>query len=273
METLYIIAFVAFIVIALYLLAIMPRLVRRPAYDGLKGYAYAHRGFYNNNSGIPENSMKAFEAAVSKGYGIELDVQLSKDNIPVVFHDESLKRVCGVSGNVKDYTYDELQKFRLCNTKERIPSFSSVLDLVGGRVPLIVEIKCEDGKTQVCRYAYELLEHYTGVYCIESFHPFAVKWFRKKQPSLVRGQLSTYFYMSGDNRFIMWFMGHLLFNFIGRPDFIAYDALYVNELSRRICRSLYGCLCVAWTIKSQKQLDGVKDYYDLFIFEGFEPKL
>lgn len=273
MNIIYGILWVLLILFLLYFLAIMPRMINRPSWEAFKGYAYAHRGYFDNQSDAPENSMKAFHQAVNHGYGIELDVQLSKDGIPVVFHDESLIRVCNAKGNVGDYTFQELQEFRLYNTQEKIPSFSQVLDLVKGRVPLIVEIKCEDGKTDVCEGAYKLLKDYKGTYCIESFHPFALYWFRKKCPQIVRGQLSTYFYMSGDRRKVMWCMGHLLFNFIGKPDFIAYDALYVNECSRRLCRDFYDSLSVAWTITSQMQLDIMKEYYDLFIFEGFEAKL
>ena len=87
-----------------YLAAIMPRIFKRPDYSSLKGYYYAHRGLHDNNSDAPENSMAAFRKAVDAGYGIELDVQLTKDRIPVIFHDDTLKRVCGVDGYVKDYT-------------------------------------------------------------------------------------------------------------------------------------------------------------------------
>ncbi|MEG2513680.1 MAG: glycerophosphodiester phosphodiesterase family protein [Acetivibrio sp.] len=260
------------IIFLLYLLAIMPRMIKRPSKKAFLNHYYAHRGFYNNHSEAPENSMAAFRMALERKYGIELDVQLSKDGIPVVFHDEYLERVCGIKGYLKDYTYKELQTFFLYDSKETMPTFQEVLNLIDGKVPLIVEIKCEDGDTAVCRYAYELLKNYKGVYCVESFHPFAVHWFKKNVPHLVRGQLSSNFYMAGEKRIIMKALGDLLFNFYAKPDFIAYNCLYTNTLSRRLCKNLYGALPVAWTIRSQKQLETYRKEYKLFVFEGFEPK-
>lgn len=113
MKVVIIILGVLAILAVLYLLAIMPRMTKRPDYTPLMGRHYAHRGLHDNKSDAPENSMAAFRKAIEAGYGIELDVQLTKDRIPVVFHDETLKRVCGVEGNVRDYTYEELQQFHL----------------------------------------------------------------------------------------------------------------------------------------------------------------
>ncbi len=271
MTAVYIIGFILLILLVLYLLAIMPQMLNRPSYDNLMGYFYAHRGFHGDKKIAPENSMKAFHNAVEKGYGIELDVQLSKDLVPVVFHDENLKRVCGADHYLNEYTYEELQQFTLYNSKEQIPKLEDVLELVSGQVPLIVEIKCEDGNTTVCQYAYELLQEYKGIYCVESFHPLAVAWFRKNAPQIVRGQLSTDFFRDGDKRFVMWWLGHLFFNFLSKPDFIAYDCRYRDECSRRICRTIYKSLSVAWTVKSRQELEEIKGDFDLFIFENFEP--
>ena len=95
---------------AVYLWAILPRMTARPDRSPLLAQrCYAHRGLHDNATDAPENSMAAFRKAVEAGYGIELDVQLSKDRIPVVFHDETLRRVCGVEGKVRDYTFEELQ--------------------------------------------------------------------------------------------------------------------------------------------------------------------
>jgi len=98
---------------AAYLLSIAPRMGKKPDASALMGVHYAHRGLHDNKNGIPENSMAAVEKAVNAGYGIEFDVQLTRDRIPVVFHDESLMRMCAVEGNVRDYTYAELCQFPL----------------------------------------------------------------------------------------------------------------------------------------------------------------
>ena len=259
--------------ILLYLLAIMPRMGGRPDYSPLLGYYYAHRGLHDNSSQAPENSMAAFRRALETGYGMELDVQLSKDRVPVVFHDETLERVCGVQGKVQDYTFAELEEFRLLKSEERIPRFADLLQMVDGRVPLIVEIKIHERAAEVCSLADELLREYQGAYCIESFHPLAVRWYKKHRPRVIRGQLSSNFREPGKREPLsMFLVHHLLLNFLGKPDFIAYDHHHKENLSRRLCQHLYKALCVAWTIRSQKELDGSRESFSLFIFEGFRPK-
>ena len=257
---------------ALYVASLMTRTVNRPDYSPLKKHFYAHRGLHDNNTDAPENSMPAFQKAIDAGYGIEFDVQLTKDRIPVVFHDETLKRVCGVEGNVRDYTYEELKQFTLCDSNEHIPLFADFLKLIDGQVPLIVEIKIHEAASEVCSKVDELLKDYKGVYCIESFHPFAVKWYKEHRPEVIRGQLSSNFNKPEKKEpFTQFLVHYLLTNFLCQPDFIAYDHRHKNNLSRLICKYLYRSLSVAWTIKSQEELDHSLDDFDLFIFEGFEP--
>lgn len=233
---------------------------------------YAHRGFHDNKSDAPENSMRAFRKAVDAGYGIELDVQLTKDRIPVVFHDETLKRVCQAPGRVRDYTYEELQKLTLCGSDQRIPKFEDFLNLVDGKVPLIIELKIHENAAEVCSRADALIRKYKGVYCIESFHPLAVRWYEKHRPEVVRGQLSSNFARTEKREPIYyWVVHHLLTNVLCRPDFIAYDHRFRENLSRRLCRKM-GALSVAWTVKSQKELEACRKDFDLFIFEGFIPE-
>lgn len=253
-----------------YGLAIMPRM-RRGA-DWMKGVYYAHRGLHDEKAGIPENTMASFARAVENGYGIELDVQLTKDQKVVVFHDFDLKRICSVDGRVCDYTYEELQAFDVCGTKERIPLLADVLKLVDGRVPLLVELKSETFSTLVCVRTDELLRCYDGVYSIESFHPVVLWWYRKHRPEICRGQLSMNFQRREGNYAVERIAArHLLFNFIGRPDFIAYDMRDRKSVSRNICRRLFGCPSAAWTVRSQKELAQIRADYDAFIFEGFRP--
>lgn len=264
---------IAVVLVLLYLFAIMPRMLHRPDYQMLMGWHYAHRGLHDNESDSPENSMAAFRKAVEAGFGMELDVQLTKDRIPVVFHDETLKRVCGVDGKVRDYTYEELQKFKLCKSQEKIPLFEDLLKMVDGRVPLIIEIKIHEKASTVCSIADKLMKEYQGPYCIESFHPLAVNWYRTHRPEVVRGQLSSNFNEPGKRESIALFLVHyLMFNFLGKPDFIAYDHHHKKNLSRRLCTKLYGALSVAWTIKSQKEMDESREDFELFIFEGFVPE-
>ena len=106
-----IVLIVVVVLILLYLFLIAPRLFKKPDSTPYMGVHYAHRGLFDNKSDAPENSLAAFQKAVDAGYGMELDVQLSKDQKLVVFHDATLKRMCGVEGNVWDYTLEELKKF------------------------------------------------------------------------------------------------------------------------------------------------------------------
>lgn len=257
---------------AIYLLAIMPRIWGRPDKAPFMNVFYAHRGLHDNQTEAPENSMAAFRKAVDAGYGIELDVQLTKDRIPVVFHDETLQRICKVSGKVRDYTYEELTNYKLCNSEEKIPLFVDVLKMVDGKVPLIVEIKSYEKPAKVCMAVDAVLSEYQGTYCMESFHPFAVHWYRKNRPEVLRGQLSSNFNKPGKcEPFPMWLVHYLLLNVLGRPDFIAYNHKYKYNISRLICKYLFRAISVAYTIKSREELEHSKKNFDLFIFEGFDP--
>ena len=259
--------------ILLYLLAIMPRMTHKPDRASFQGVLYAHRGLHDNETDAPENSMKAFQKAVENGYGIELDVQLTKDRVPVVFHDFTLKRVCGAEGKVCDYTYAELERFTLCGSEERIPRFEDFLRLVDGKVPLIIELKVEWMNIAVCGLADELLKSYKGVYCIESFNPLALIWYRKNHKDVMRGQLSDAFLKEEGMKGILYFLlEHLLLNGVTKPDFIAYNHKYYRSLSRQLCRKLYRNLAVAWTIRSQEELEEGRKHFDLFIFDSFIPE-
>lgn len=258
--------------ILLYFFLIMPKLRTNTKKYTKMGEFYAHRGLHNNEAGIPENSMTAFRRALEAGFGIELDVQLTKDGVPVIFHDTSLERMCGIKGRLDELTYGELQRLTLLNTSEKIPALAELLDMISGKVPLIVELKIEWTDLSVCSVAQALLDDYKGVYCIESFNPLALIWYKKHRKHVVRGQLSTNFKKDGEYINIFYHvLTHLLLNWITKPDFIAYNCLYHKEIGRRICKRLYRNMAVAWTVKSQKQLDSLHKEYDLFIFDSFIP--
>ena len=258
-----------FIIIILYLFLIAPRMWRRADRTPFLGYHYAHRGLFDNLSNAPENSLAAFQKAVDAGYGIELDLQLSKDNELVIFHDASLKRMCDVEGKVWDYTLEELQQMKLANSDQTIPTFRDFLKLVDGKVPFILEFKLDRVQTKVCELANEMLKDYRGIYCIESFHPLALLWYRRHRPDVLRGQLSEELFRDKKYKGKLIYIGasFLLFNVAGRPDFIAYNHLHANNISRRICR-LMGALSVTYTIKSTEEYERNKNKFDLFIFDS-----
>ena len=264
-----IIVIVLVVLLLLYLFLVAPRMIGRADRTQFMNVHYAHRGLFDNKTLAPENSLAAFRKAVEAGYGIELDVQLSKDKKMVVFHDATLKRMCGVEGNVWDYTLGELKQFRLADSHETIPTFEEFLQVVDGKVPFILEYKLDVAQTKVCELADEVLKDYKGTYCIESFHPLALMWYRKNRPDVLRGQLCEEFFRTAKfkGKLLYFVLSYLVFNFLTRPDFIAYNHEHAHNISRRICRKS-GALSVAYTIKSQQEYERVKDKFDLFIFDS-----
>lgn len=266
---------VVLVVFLLYMLAIMPHMLHRPNMEAFMHRLYAHRGLHNNQSDAPENSMLAFEKAVQRNYGIELDVQLTKDDEVVVCHDFDLKRICGKDIKIKDLTFEELQQYPIYGSSQTIPKFTDVLALVDGKVPLIIEYKSEDTNMHICDRVESILQEYTGVYCVESFNPMIVFWYRKHRKETVRGILSDSYVKEGFTAFPKIgyeLMHHLLLNFIIKPDFVAYNHLYYKDISRTLCHKLYRLPAVAWTIKSKQQLSNRQKDFDLFIFDSFDPE-
>lgn len=273
MTVLYVLLIVAAVLIILYLLSVMPRMIGRPSYEPFKGVYYAHRGLHDNDSEAPENSLAAFKKAAAVGFGIELDVQLSKDGVPVVMHDYTLERMCRREGKVCDYTWEELKTFRLLDSEETIPCLEDVLKAVRGRVPLIVELKVEWMDISVCPVADAMLRKYQGVYCIESFNPMVLTWYRRYHNDVMRGQLASAYLKGSEQKGFLYFcLGNLMMNWTTKPDFIAYNHQYAGNLSRRICRGIYRNLAVAWTIKSEEELERAKKNFDIIIFDSFMPK-
>lgn len=257
----------------LYLLMIMPRMTGRPDIAPFRKWLYAHRGLHDNGSDAPENSMRAFERAAAAGYGIELDVRLTKDGVPVVFHDNTLKRVCGAEGTVRQRTFEELQALSLFGTDQKIPRLEDVLKLVDGRAPLIVELKTEGTDVSVCPAADRLLSAYRGLYCVESFNPLGLLWYRRNRNGVVRGQLADAYHKEGKYRGPLYFLlQNLMLNWLGKPDFIAYNQKYPKALSRILCRRLFGSAAAAWTIRSREELERAEKQFDLYIFDSFLPK-
>ena len=241
-------------------------------YSRFTAKSFAHRGLFDDS--VPENSMKAFRLAKEAGYGVELDVQYTKDEKIVVFHDASLKRMCGIDGLVKDYTFEELQAFPLKGTEERIPLFEDVLKVLD-KVPLVCEIKNSNGNRndKLCSETYDYLKTYPGDFCIESFSPFLVQWFRNNHPEIIRGQLSCKMEedsgLSPLNRFLMT---HLLVNFFSRPDFLAYCHYDMNCFGFKLCKAVFSPLIIAWTARGDAEIKSAWTKADSVIFEKNPPK-
>lgn len=255
-----------------YLFLIAPSF-RKKNLTSLYGWDYAHRGLHDRKNGIPENSLLAFKRATVQEYGIELDVQRTKDDVLVVFHDDSLERLCGIQGAIRDFTLEQLKEFRLFSSSETIPTFEEVLKMVGGKVPLIVEIKTEkEAPTLLAAMVYEQLKGYRGTYCIESFDPRIVRWYKKKAPQVIRGQLAVGKKGKDTSAVLAFFIKFLLVNILSRPDFVAYQHGCEGNLSMWIMKNFFHIPLVAWTVEDAKSYRSAKEKFQLVIFEGFLPK-
>ena len=156
----------------------------------LKDNIFAHRGYHLEKYNVPENSLKSFEKAIQKGYGIEIDLHLLKDGNIVVFHDDNTERMTGVNKLLKDCKYEDIKELRLKETNEHIPLFEEVLKLVDGKVPLLIEYKYDSKLGKLEEKSMELLSKYNGKFAVQSFNPFSVRWFKRNFPEIPRGQLS-----------------------------------------------------------------------------------
>lgn len=244
-----------------------------PDLPKFRAWNYAHRGLHNSTR--PENSLPAFRAALEQGYGVELDVHLLKDGNLAVIHDSNLLRLTGREGRVEDLTTEDLSQYHLIGTAETIPTFSQVLQLFAGKVPLIVELKSVDGNhAALAEAACDMMEDYKGLYCMESFDPRCVQWLKNHRPRILRGQLTEYF-LESDKTLplpLRFALSHNLGNCLGRPDFVAYRYCDRKRTPTNwICENLLGIQGVSWTLKNQAEHDAARQQGLIPIFEDYIP--
>lgn len=228
----------------------------------------AHRGLHDEHSA--ENSLSAFEKAINCGYVIELDVQEIADGTPIVFHDTNLSRLTGHDGYVKYLVKEDLSSCYLNGTKETIPTLEEALNFICGRTPVIIEIKNNGKAGKLESQILELLKNYNGAYAIMSFNPYVLKWFKDNAPSILRGQLSSFFKNETLTFFKRIALKKLLLNKVAEPNFIAYNA---QNLPNRYVKKYNTLPLLAWTIRSQEEYMKVVKHCDNIIFEGFQPKI
>ncbi len=241
----------------------------RTEYKWLTDVYVAHRGLFDISAGIPENSLPAFRRAAEKSFAIETDVQMTKDGVLVVFHDDTLRRMTGVEGRLIDKTFAELRELRLADTEQVIPTFEEFLDAANG-VNLVVEIKTHDKIGEVEQKTYDMLKGYKGHYCIESFNPFIIRWFKVHAPDVVRGQLSCSF-NGAFSRIKRWLLADLKLCGWNGAQFIAYDAATIAT-NKAVARWAKKVPIICWTIRSQEDFDRLHDSFDNMIFDSFIPE-
>lgn len=239
--------------------------------DFLINKMIAHRGLYNNDKGIPENSLIAFAKAVESNIPIELDVQLTKDGKVVVFHDFNLLRLTGIDKDLSECNYEYLNNLKLLNTEYSIPLFSDVLRLVSSKVPILIEIKNNKFSMKLEKSLLKLLKRYSGNFCIESFNPISLFWYRFHQNKIPRGQLSSYFEHDKMPKFQRYILKNMLLNFLTNPRFISYN---IENLPNPRVENLRkkGLYIFGWTIRNKEDYTKAKKYCDSMIFENLNLK-
>ena len=238
-------------------------------YKWLTDTYVAHRGLFDNANGIPENSIPAFELASQQGFGIETDVQMTADGILVVFHDDTLRRMTGADGKLSNYTYQELLELRLLDTDCQIPTFEEFLAAANG-ANLVVEIKTHDHIGVVEQKTYDALKTYKGHYCVESFNPYIIRWFKVHAPEVIRGTLSFSFNGTNFSAFRKWLLRELKLCKWNGSQFIAYDATTIQHC-RAVKRFAKRIPIICWTIRSQEQYDKLHKHFDNMIFDSYVP--
>lgn len=208
----------------------------------------AHRGVFDNNK-IPENSLRSFKEAIKGGYIIEFDIHLTKDNEIIVFHDAFLDRMTNKKGYVKDYSLKELTSIKLLNTNYHIPSLDEVLDLINGKVPILIELKHDINSFKLPRLLLKKLETYSGEVAIQSFDPFLISYFRFHKNPYLRGLLINQY------RFLPFKI------FISKPDFLSVN----KKLYKNVKKYQNKRLILCWTMKSKDDVLKYKDKYDNLI--------
>jgi glycerophosphoryl diester phosphodiesterase len=222
---------------------------------------FAHRGLHGG--GRVENSNGAFDAAAEAGYGIELDVQLSRDFWPMVFHDDRLDRLTNKTGPLAALTASELRSIRLYTSREVMPTLSEALQIVAARVPVLIELKAPDRHVaRLCEAVEEALKDVSGPVGVMSFNPEVGAWFARRAPGRLRGLVVSERGKKGlrgrlERRLALWRSG---------ADFLAYD---IRDLPSRFAaaarsrgRSVY-----TWTVRSEAERARAAACADQIIFE------
>ena len=237
----------------------------------------AHRGLHDRENGIAENSRAAFQAAIDRGYGIELDVQMSADGEALVFHDYDLRRLTGQSGAVRLRLGEELRAIQLSDSQDRIDSFSDILQFIDGAVPILIEIKDQDGGMgpkvgTLENVVSDALHAYSGQAAVMSFNPHTVGVMAQLCPDRPRG-IVTSSYRKGEWPLSDMTRDHLR----GIPDFDDVGASFIShehdDLSRDRVADLKsrGASILCWTVRNQAEQAKALEIADNITFEDYLP--
>ena len=241
---------------------------------------FAHRGLHDADNGIIENTRSAVQAAIHHGFGFETDLRLAACGEVMVFHDAMLDRLTKASGAFEQKSKEHLQVLKFRNTHDKMMSLPELLELVDGKVPMLLEIKSDwqRSKKQTEDFVRRIalaLQGYQGHFAVMSFDPAIVQGFCELAPDIPRGLISEQYsdtkywhFLSMRQRLAQRF---LLSAWRSRPDFIAYDIKALPAIAPLIARNLFRRPLLTWTVRTHAQQKRAQKYCDAMIFEGFIP--
>ena len=239
----------------------------------------AHRGLHDLGAGRPENSPAAFEAAISRGYGIELDVQLTRDGAAMVFHDYALDRLTEEKGAVRQRDAADLGHITLKGGSDKIPTLKAVLDQIAGRTPVLVEIKDQDGAMgddlgPLEHATAQALRGYSGDVAVMSFNPYVVRRMAELIPDIPRGIVTSAY------RYEDWPLPKATCDRLREiPDYVPTGASFISheldDLARERVAELrrQGAMVCCWTVRSLEAEISAREFADNITFEGYAAPL
>ncbi|MBA1157155.1 glycerophosphodiester phosphodiesterase family protein [Microvirga mediterraneensis] len=238
----------------------------------------AHRGLHNKANGIIENTISAAEAAIARGFPIELDVQLTADNEAVVFHDFELDRLTGETGLVAERNLSALTRIDISGTMggDKIPSFKGYLGTIAGRTPLVIEIKSKfNGDMRLTKRVIEILADYSGPFVVKSFDPDIVAYLRENTPTITRGFIGELEYASKSDSFLSPEQKHRMANLLHfsetQPHFLSWRVKDIPCASTHLSRILGHLPVMTWTVRNPEDRARAEKHADQMVFEGFIP--
>lgn len=244
--------------------------------DWLTARPVAHRGYHDRGAGRIENTLAAASAAVARGFSIEVDLQTTADERVVVFHDDTLDRLTEASGPVERATLQQLKTARFRVGDQRIPTLEELLDLVDGRVPLVIELKGRWNSDRRLEQAVTArLAEYAGPVALMSFDPASVAAVRRLAPHLPRGMIADRFprddwpQLSGPRRMALrWLLAATRV----LPNFIAYGVKALPASAPLALRHFFRVPLLTWTVRTAADRATARQWADQIIFEAFDPE-
>ncbi|MBL4613055.1 MAG: hypothetical protein JKY91_04865 [Emcibacter sp.] len=240
------------------------------SHEWLTDIPFAHRGLHGPLTSHVENSPSAFQAANDRGHGFELDVLLSKDGKAMVFHDVSLERLTGQTGQIQDFTAAQLTSFTLTDSNDTIPTLKELLTVTDRNYPVLIEIKGDQGQLdQIAKAVYDDIRDYSGPVAIMSFYPDIIRWFQKHAPHVLRGLVATplndgempeaFFSLANQTSLIVSLA----------VDFIAYDITALPNTVTEYCRA-QNIPVLTWTVRTEELRRKAAQYTDNRIYENLD---